>query len=301
MISILFLRLVLASTYTIGKAILNVAKPIFFIGLAMTLAGTALLIWCYIRSIPFSIRKADRKVVLQLALYQVYLPYTIDFYIAQYVASSKWALIHAATPFVTALLSWFILRESLTTRKCLGLSIGLLGICTIFMQQNSDRMIDESLGYLPDLILIFSMTVYSYSWILMQNIVPYYSSFSINGILMLVGGVCSLISAILFESTIWVCPVYLPDIFTFLLLAKVVVVVIGFPLYAYLLRYYSVTFLAFSSFLEPLFVAVLGWTFFGENISLYFISSFMLLIAGLYIFYKEELLPESPSLKGKEL
>jgi len=301
MVSILFLRLVLASTYIIGKALVGVAKPIFFIGLAMTLAGVILLIWCRLRGISCSIKKTDRNIILQLALYQVYLPYAIDFYIAQYIASSKWALIHSATPFVTALLSWLILREALTTRKCLGLTVGLLGISCVFMQQNGNSAIDGSLGYLPELVLVFSMTVYSYSWILMQKIAPHYNSFAINGILMFLGGICALASSALFESSLSVCPIYIPHTFMFLLLAKMVVVVIGFPLYTSLLQYYSVTFLAFSSFLEPLFVALLGWTLFAEDISLYFICSVMLLIVGLYIFYREELLPESSPLKGKEL
>ncbi len=301
MISILFLRLVLASTYTIGKSLLHVVKPIFFIGLAMTLAGAVLLLWCRVRGIPLVISKTDRKTILQLALYQVYLPYAIDFHIAQYVASVKWVLIHAATPFVTALLSWLILKEALTLRKCLGLSIGLLGISSIFMQQQADGVVNGSLGYLPEIILVLSMTIYSYSWIIMQNIAPYYHSFAINGLLMLLGGLCSLVSSLLFESTLSVCPIYVVDSFIYLLLAKIIVVVVGFPLYTHLLQYYSVTFLAFSSFLEPLFVALLGWILFAEDISLHFICAFMLLIAGLYIFYKEELLPESLSLKGKEV
>lgn len=290
MINILFLRFVLASTYTIGKLLLSVAKPIFFIGIAMTLAGSLLLAWCRMKGISYAVKRSDIKIFIQLALYQVYLPYAIDFYIAQYVTSSKWSLIHAATPFVTALLCWIFLRQALTKRKCWGLSIGLLGISLIFMQQNIGGTINGSLGHLPELVLVCSMTAYSYSWILMQSVAPRYHGFAINGVLMFLGGLCSLLSSCLFESCLVTSPIHVTSSFILLLLAKIIVVVIGFPLYTYLLRYYSVTLLAFSSFLEPLFVVLIGWVLFSEEISIYFICSFILLISGLYIFYTEELL-----------
>lgn len=297
MFNIFLLRFVLATTYSIGKAATTIVKPLFFIGTAMLLAGSILLWWCWMRSLLCSIRATDRKIFLQLAMYQVYLPYAIDFYVAQYVSSSKWAMIHATTPFVTALLAWFLLRELLTTRKCLGLSIGLLGIGCTFMQQNIEQVSGASLFMIPELILTCSMIIYSYSWIFIQRVTVHYNPLFINGIITCIGGALALISSVWCESCLSVCPIYQTYSFGWLLFMKVAVVVIGFPLYTYLLKHYSVTFLAFSSLLEPLFVALLGWLLLSEAVSLYFLLSFTLLVFGLYTFYKEEWVPVSVSIK----
>lgn len=297
MFNIVLMRFILASTYTIGKAATVIVKPLFFIGIAMTCSGCLLLAWCWNKSLLCAIRSIDRGAFLQLAIYQVYLPYAIDFYIAQYVSSSKWALIHATTPFATALLSWFLLQESLTLKKCWGLSIGLLGIALTFMQQNIQSVSGGSVIVLPELVLVCSMLAYSYSWIFIQKFTSHYNLFFINGIITFLGGALALASSVIFESCIWECPIYKPYSFMLLLLIKIGIVIIGFPLYTYLLKQYSVTFLAFSSFLEPIFVAFLGWLFFSEVISIYFVIACIFLTFGLYMFYKEELLPASLNIK----
>lgn len=297
MLNIFLMRFILASTYNIGKAATISVKPLFFIGAAMALAGCVLLVWCWIKSLSCSIRSIDRRVFLQLAIYQVYLPYAIDFYIAQYVTASKWALIHATTPFATALLSWFLFQELLTSKKCLGLGIGFIGIMFTFMQQNTQQAAGTSLMMVPELVIICSMLIYSYSWIFIQRITSHYNALFINGIITVLGGMLALVSSVMFESCLWECPIYMPYSFALLLPIMVCVVVIGFPLYTHLLKQYSVTFLAFSSLLEPLFVALLGWLFFAEVISIYFVVAFVFLFFGLYTFYKEELLPEALRIK----
>lgn len=288
MFNIFALRFILASTYTVGKVSFAVVKPLFFIGTCMSLAGLSLLCWCWFRHNSFSMKKTDIWTFFQLAIYQVYMPYGIDFYAAQYVSSNKWALIHAACPFVTALFSWMVLKEVMTIRKSIGLMIGISALALIFMQSPGDAVQDKSLILMPELILTFSMIVYSYSWILIKRIASSYSPLFINGVVMTIGGTMTLMTSILCESCLHVSPVYTMKPFIFLLLLNTSVAIIGFPLYTYLLGYYSVTFLAFSSFLEPLFVAIFGWLLLSEVISLYFVFAFGLLTLGLYIFHKEE-------------
>lgn len=290
MFNILMLRLVLASTYTIGKISVAIVKPLFFVGSCMMLAGSILFAWCWFRHSSCSIKREDWWLFFQLSICQVYLPYGIDFYIAQYVSSNKWALIYAACPFVTALLSWIILKESLTFKKSIGLCIGIFGVLLIFMQSSADAISGRpALFIVPELVLTFSMSIYSYSWIMVKRIASVYSPLLINGVIMIIGGALALITSVFCESCLHVSPIASTTPFLVLLIFNTLVAIIGFPLYTYLVNHYSVTFIAFSSFLEPLFVTIFGWMLLSETISNYFIFAFGMLILGLYIFHKEEL------------
>ena len=60
-------------------------------------------------------------------------------------------------------------------------------------------------------------------------------------------------------------------------------------LYSHLLKKYSATLMAFASFLTPIFAAFLGWAFLHETISWHFYVSTIIVLTGLYIFYKDEL------------
>lgn len=296
MFNILILRLILASTYTIGKVSIAIVKPLFFIGSCMLLAGLILFTWCWFRHSSCSIKREDRWLFFQLAICQIYLPYGIDFYVAQYVSSNKWALIYAACPFVTALLSWMFLKEALTFKKSVGLCIGILGIFLIFMQSSTDVVHGRTALFIPELVLTFSMIAYSYSWIMVKRIASAYSPLLINGIIMIIGGMLALLTSIFCESCLHISPIAQSTPFMFLLIFNTLVTIIGFPLYTYLLNDYSVTFIAFSSFLEPIFVTIFGWMLLSETVSNYFIVAFGLLTLGLYIFHKEELPPNGNEL-----
>ena len=293
---IFLLRFILASTYTMGKASFTIVKPLFFIGTRMSLAGLMLLGWCWFKQTSCFIQKKDVGRFVQLTLYQIYLPFGIDFYAAQYVPSNRWALIHAAYPFVTALFSWLILKEALNVRKWMALGIGIIGLATIFMVNESSGFASTTYTLLPELALALSMIIYAYSWIMVKELACRYSPILINGIIMTTGGLLSLATSVIGES--WhVSPVYALRPYFILLFLSILATITTFPVYAHLLKRYSATFLAFSSFLEPIFVAIFGWFMFAEVISWHFLNALCLLSLGLYIFYKEEIPIESLSIK----
>jgi len=65
--------------------------------------------------------------------------------------------------------------------------------------------------------------------------------------------------------------------------------IIGYNLYGYLLTRYSATFLSFAGFMTPLFAALLGWLFLGEQVTWHFFATISMVILGLYLFYERKL------------
>jgi drug/metabolite transporter (DMT)-like permease len=91
-----------------------------------------------------------------------------------------------ATPIITMLLSFFILKESVTWKKVLGIAIGCAGALMLIL--TSVKSGDGKVGNIwGDLIVIASQTFYSLFLILFTNFTKKYSVFTANKWLFLWG------------------------------------------------------------------------------------------------------------------
>ena len=124
-----------------------------------------------------------------------------------------------------------------------------------------------------------------------------YSPITLNGLSMFIGGCMSLVTSVVFEGTprllsydtagsLFESPLVTAVVYVLLLI--LLCNIIAYNLYAFLLRYYSATFLSFTGFMTPLCTALLTALVFGEVPSAWFFLSVALVGYGLYIFYREE-------------
>jgi drug/metabolite transporter (DMT)-like permease len=105
---------------------------------------------------------------------------------------------------------------------------------------------------------------------------------------MLGGGVLSLITSLFVHGA--TMPVsdwsmFLVWVSMLILTANIVV----YNLYGTLLRHYSITLLTFAGFLCPSFGALYEWLLTGKVISWHYMASLVLVMIGLYVFYRQEL------------
>ena len=123
MIVLLLLRAISASTYTLGKAGLSYAEPLFFLGSRSFLGAFGLLAYHFlIKGIP-KINREDWHLFLQQGFFQIFLGVGPAYIAFQYMQSSKWALLYTITPFFTAIFSYFVFNERVTLKKVLGFCI----------------------------------------------------------------------------------------------------------------------------------------------------------------------------------
>ncbi len=316
MFLILLLYMILASTFTMGKAVLCYISPIFFIALRMLVGGGLLYAYLIVRKQRILPKRADLLDFLQIIAFHIYCAYIFEFWALQYVSSSKTALIYNISPFVTALFAWFMLREYLTKNKLIGLIIGLIGIVPWIITKSECGYFTlagrENLISLPEIILIVAVISSAYGWIIFKRLMHKgYSPLMINTIGMLGGGLCALMTSLLFEksprllSNLSTCPVNMPglQLFTswfgsnaqialiavYMLLMILISNIIFYNLYGLLLQRYSATFLSFAGFTCPLFAALFGWLYLGESVGWNFFISAAIISCGLLIFYQEEL------------
>lgn len=286
-----------ASTFTITKIALEFVSPFMLISIRLLLAGVVLLAWCVSRKkIPRYTQQLPVQIV-KLSLFLGYIPFVCEFWAMQFVTSAKGCLLYNLAPFITALLSFFILNERLSMYQWTGIIIGFLGFIPILLQSPAEGM--WQLISLPELALICAVITSSYAWILVQTAQNNgYSSYYLNGVGMFGGGVIAFIHTLLLEGLSgihypsiiqgWKAAVSPTTIFLGATLLLTCISTACFILYSALLNRYSATFMSFSAFTTPFFAALYGYLLLGEQLGWSFGITMAVVFMGLYLYCTNE-------------
>lgn len=297
-IPILLMYLLFANTFTVGKLVMALSSPVFFIGIRMTIAGLILLVYtAIIQKKSLRVHKEDYSLFGLLALLHIYIAYIAEFWALKYVLSYKACLLYNLSPFITALCTYIFFKESLSSRKILGLMVGFIGFIPILMNSIPEEMAVGHWGFitLPELMLIVSVVSSALGWLIFKNLITKqgYSSFVLNGYAMLLGGLLAFGTSLIWEGLPQIGQTgSAQELLQFAAYTAYMILIaniIGYNLYGILLRTYSPTLLSFFGFTTPLFAAINGFLFLNEPISMAFIISVLMVSVGLYLFYQEEL------------
>lgn len=296
MILVIFMYALFASTFTLGKAALSYMSPFLFIGMRMILGGSLLLAYYrWIKKQRIVIYKADYPLFLCIILFHIFCAYTLEFWALEYVTSAKACLLYNLSPFITAIFSYFLFSERLSYRQICGLIIGFLGFIPILVAQTPLEKIGLHVSFLSiyEIALIASVTSSAYGWMMVKHLMSrQYSLLLINGISMTGGGILALLLSLTTEGVAGLKVTSGEQLIMlggYCLALVIIANIIGYNLYGYLLTRYSATFLSFAGFMTPLFAALLGWMFLGEQVTWHFFATISMVILGLYLFYEKKL------------
>lgn len=310
-ILVILLFAMFASLFGISKATLDYTEPFFLIGSRFFLAGLLLLAHQFIwNRKQFSIKWNHIKPLFLLGFLNIYLTNITEIWGLQHMISAKACLIYSLSPFLAALVAYFILKETLNSKKWIGLIIGFVGLIPIFMSQSpAEKLVGElgnvSFAELSLLVAVFSSV---YGWTLLKKLISEYrySPLMANGLSMTIGGALALVHSY-FAGETW-DPIPVTQIGPFLqntLIMCLISNIVCYNLYGYLLKRYTATFMSFAGLVTPFFASFFGWFFLNETITWHFFAAIALFSIGLFIFYQEELKNEknaasSPALQTNE-
>jgi drug/metabolite transporter (DMT)-like permease len=311
---IFLLYFLMASTFTLAKTAVFYMHPVYFIALRMLIAGGALLGFLYwFKNEHFRPVGSNYWEFAKIIIFHIYCAFVLEFWALQYVTSAKNALFYNLSPFITALLTYFLFNQKLSMQKWIGLMIGFAAMLPILVAHSAQE--DQFIGWgfisLPEFVLLLAVASSAYGWIIMKDLVTKkgYNPTMVNGVGMVGGGFAALITAFYFEGySPFAWPGHTADMLGTLLapilgihatsivmgilcLVALIVVanIIGYNLYAHLLRRYSATFLSFAGFITPFFASLFGWMFLAEPLTVPFFTSLGLTVIGLYLFYEDEI------------
>ncbi len=263
----------------------------------MTLAGILLLIHQFVfNRQAFKIKSAHILPLIMLGLVSIYITNIAEIWGIQFMSSAKACLIYSLSPFIAALVAYWILKERLSGKKWVGLCIGFVGLTPILFTQSSSADLAKDLLFFswPELALVTAVFASVYGWILLKKIINEYRYTPImaNGISMLIGGILALSHSYLCGENWNPLPVLNGKYAAFLecaLWMTLISNVVCYNLYGYLLKRFSATFMSLAGLVTPLFASLFGWYFLNEVITWHFFASMVLFSVGLAIFYQEEL------------
>lgn len=214
-------------------------------------------------------------------------------YAIQYTDPIKICFLFAMSPFITVLFEYFLRTDILTSKKIAGLAIGLLGLVPILLDVSPGayKNIPFHLEVFGVVVIFVSTFFFAYGWIVMKRFLtnfPDHPMVIVNGTAMLLGGGFSFLVFLIFSKGN-AFPIVLTAEFPWLMIAFIGSGLITYMIYPYLLKTYTVTFIAFAGFLEPVFGLFYGVVFMQHQITLLSCLAITVLFIGLYIFYKEEI------------
>ena len=288
---IIILYALFASSFSMGKILLQYTNPVFLVGIRMLIGGLILLAYQYFSpKQSFYFKKKHLWLFAQIVLFGVYFNYILRFWALSSLPSSKTCFIYNLAPFMSAVYSYYFFKEKITNKKLAGLIIGFLGMIPILLTTSStEQSIGEfSFISLPEFAVIVSVALHAYSWVVMRKLIKdkNYSPTLVNGLTMTAGGTLALLTS--FAKGNFFPVTQTGPFFGWLFAVIIISNIICFNLYGSLLKRYTATFLSFAGFLAPLFAAFYGWSLLGEKITWHFYASSVLVFVGLYLFYKEE-------------
>lgn len=258
----------------------------------MVLGGLILLTYQYFsRPHHFRFKLKHAWLFFQMIFLGIIINYTLRFWALNYITSSKACFLYNFQPFLASFYSYMLYGSLMTRSQWAGLIIGFLGMIPILISSSpTEAALGEFLFFSwPELAILVSVATHSYSWFILRRLVKSknYTPMMANGISMFTGGFLSLMASLFIDGL----PI-IDHVVTFsgwLLAVTLISNVICYTIYGHLLQKYSPTFLAFAGFITPIFAAIYGWAFLGEVVTWHFYVSSIIVLSGLYIFYKDEL------------
>lgn len=293
---VILLYALFASLFTLQKTTLNYCEPFFMVGSRMLFAGVVLLAYVAIRHRPvaFKIKPAHIGGIVLLALTQIYLTNMFEIWAIKHMISSKPCLLYSLSPFISALVAYVVLKETLSNKKMLGMFIGFLGLIPIVFAQTSEEISSGTFWVftLAELAMIGAVFTSVYGWIQLKKVMTEtsFSPLLANGLSMTLGGVLALIHSY-FAGEQW-APVPVSHVQPFIINALIMCLIsniICYNLYGYLLKRFSATLVSFVGLVTPLFTSLFGFIWLNETISWHYFVSMVLFSIGLVIFYRDEM------------
>ncbi len=301
----------LASAISTNKVILYALSPEFLVGIRMIVAALFLalyslgmkhhrIIWSHVRQYALTI--------ITVALFTTFFPSNLKAYALAHMPSSKMAFFGTLDPFVAAGYSYFVYGERLTSKKWLGIGLGFVGMMVLIFSSaplGEHYKVFSVVSY-PELAAFWAIVLSRLGWISAQQLLKkdLFGPVQLNILTMSIGGGISLVTALIRHQTTIRTLACAPltilkeyplnllnptgQLLGFLSYTIIVGNMLGYTIYAAMLKRYSATFIALTSFSIPLLVHAFGWLFLNEQLSGSFLVACIITFTGLALFFFDE-------------
>jgi drug/metabolite transporter (DMT)-like permease len=284
----------LASAIIANKIILQYLPLAFFVGIRTLTAGGILLAlnFCSSPRMRLGHIKKDWLTIMIAALFTTCIPSLLKAYGIKHLLASKAAFIGSLDPFLTALYAYFFFHERLNRRKIIGIGLAFIGALVIsFTSSPLEQSLHAfSIFSLPELAAFGSVALSRLGWMFVQRLLKMerYTPLEMNALTMLCSGAILLLFSMATE-TLTLHTLRAPVSILLLLIFSIIAGnVIGYTMYGAFLKHHSANLVSLTGFSVPVFITIIGWVVLGEALTPGILAGALIIGAGVYVFYKEE-------------
>lgn len=295
MIAIFLGFALLASAMIANKVALFSFPPILFVAVRMVGAGLILLAYQWRKSerLHWRYLKIDVAMLLAISLLTTLIPSIFKAHALKHMISAKFTLFGSIDPFITALYAYVLYRERLTWSRLLGMFIGFAGLLILIFSTSFSQEHLPVFGVFsyPELAALAAPLLGRMGWMLVQKLLrrERYTAPEINGVTMLISGICAFVVSAGTESWHIECVQSPLIIISAIVYTIIVGNVIALTMYADFLKHHSATLISLAGFSVNFFVAFYGWVLLAEIPPISFFIAALVTFIGLLIFYAAEL------------
>lgn len=280
-IALFTVALIYGANYTVAKEVLDPGhiKPIGFIALRIT---TGMVLFGFIATffIKEKIKKEDWKLVALCALFGVVINQLCFFWGLKMTTAIHSALLLTVTPIIVLIASAILLREAITSRKTIGILIGMAGAAFLILSGKSIGFHSEQIT--GDLFILINSVSYGLYLVLVKKLMKTYHPFTILSRMFAFGFLIVLplgwsdLQAVewsSFSENIWLAVGYVLLLTTFL----------NYLLNATALKTVSATVAGIYIYLQPIVATLISIGFAKDVMSADKLISAVLIFTGVYL------------------
>jgi drug/metabolite transporter (DMT)-like permease len=268
--------------YVVSKIVLEIIPPFLLVTLRLILGALTLGIILIIRGTP-KISRQQFLQVLGVGFVGYGISLSLQFLGTKLSTAANGSLVTSATPAFVLLFAWLLLKEKITTRRLLALSLATLGVIAVIDPRSAQLNPDLFLGNLALIGAAITWALYS---VLVRKVTQN-TDVLLFSLIAFVGGLPVSVPAGAWElSTVGVGEISLGVVGGVLFLG-IISTALAMVLWNTAFAYVDAGLASLTFFAQPVVGTILGWLFLKEKITPLFLLGGLLIGIGLVISSRE--------------
>lgn len=269
--------------YVVSKVVLEVIPPFSLLTIRLIMGAAFLGVFAYFRREKPVFTRAHfwNSVWVGVVGYGISLGF--QFVGTKLSTASNGALVTSATPAFVLLFAPFILKEGITFRKFISLSLATFGVLAVIDPRAADLSSELFLGNLSLLAAALTWALYS---VLVRK-TSQTADLLTSSAVMLVGGIPTSIAFAMWEFHTLGIGQITPGILGGILFLGIISTAAAMFLWNYAFAQLPAAIASLTFFAQPVVGSLLGWLFLGETITPLFLAGGVLIGVGIFIAARE--------------
>lgn len=276
-------NLIYGANYSISKGVMPLyIKPAGFILLRVFISLLLFLLFLalFVKKEETKIERKDYFRFFLCGLFGVAVNQLLFFEGLARTSAINAALIISTNPVLVLLAASYILKDVITSRKILGIALGVAGAALLILSENS--VSSKHGSWHGDALIFINAASYAVFLVMAKPLMSKYSPYRVItwtfffGFLLVIPFGTYELSAVNWESFdtgVWIAVIYICFFSTFL----------AYLLNMYGLRQLSPAVLSFYIYLQPIFATLISLSISGESVTLMQVVSCAMIFGGVYL------------------